>query len=102
MTALDLTHILGGRLREAINDPSRYTQRQNSADDHQVEPLAEWATRAVITAIDGPHGAEPGRMPTPFCGAPVALVGDLTNWKPTGFLNAPPAVLGDIEETVHD
>lgn len=49
-----------------------------------------WCGR--LTGHDGPHAVdtrETGAVPSRMCGMPVALIGDLDNWKPTGFLNPP-------------
>lgn len=53
MTTIDLDRMLGDRIRTAIHDPARYTDRRGAAEDHGAEQRSEWTARAVVLAIEG-------------------------------------------------
>lgn len=51
-TNISLDRMLGDRIRTAIHDPARYTDRRGAAEDHAVELRSEWTARAVVLAIE--------------------------------------------------
>lgn len=73
------------------HDTSNHARDDQGRTIGTVHDFQGWCT--LPAGHDDPHAVNEARVEdyTSRCGVPVALIGDLTNWKPTGFLNTPGA-----------